>query len=215
MRPAAVFDLDGTLLPGTSAERLLVPYLVRAGLVGARQLAAALEAFATLPVRGYHRAVRANKRYLRGVRTAELGHCMAEFLERVLRPRLCPAVLGRLESLRERGYTICLLTGAPEPVARAVARGLGMTDGLGTALEEDDGTLTGRIRAPHYFGAAKRAGVTTLTARHDIDLRRSVAFADHAADVAFLACFGNPVAVRPRGSLRREALRRGWELLEP
>ena len=29
MRPATVFDLDGTLVRATSAERLLVPYLVR------------------------------------------------------------------------------------------------------------------------------------------------------------------------------------------
>jgi len=214
VRSAAVFDLDGTLLPGTSAERLLVPYLVKVGLVGARQLAAALEGVMALPVRGYHRAVRANKRYLRGVAAADLARCMGEFLDSVLRPRLCPLVLGRLESLRERGFTTCLLTGAAEPVARAVARGLGMSDGLGTALEEDGGMLTGRIRGPHYFGTAKRAGVAELTARHEIDLRSSVAFADHGADVAFLECFGNPVAVRPRRSLRREAMRRGWELLE-
>ena len=34
MKRGAVFDLDGTLIRGTSAERLLVPYLVRRGVVG-------------------------------------------------------------------------------------------------------------------------------------------------------------------------------------
>lgn len=215
MKPAAVFDLDGTLLPATSAERLLVPYLVKIGLVGAHQLTAALKTLATLPLHGFHRAVRANKRYVEGVSAEDLARAMGEFVERVLVPRICPAVFGRLECLSARGYTTCLLTGAPEPVARAVVSRLGMTDGLGTALETDRGRLTGHIHGLHYFGSAKRAGVADLAALHDMDLGGSVAFADHPSDVAFLECFGHPVAVRAGRSLRRLALRRGWELLDP
>lgn len=192
-----------------------MPYLIRTGVIGARQVGSALATLMALPVRGYHRSVRANKRYFRGVTVEDAVRHMSEFVERVLTTRLCPTVIARLDALRERGYLTCLLTGAPEPVARAVVGCLGMADGLGTELASEDGWLTGLIKGPHYFGPAKCSGVADLVARHDIDLANSFAFADHAADVAFLECFGHPVAVRAQRPLRREARSRGWELLDP
>jgi len=57
---AAVFDLDGTLLPGVSAERLFIRYLIRRGSVGARQLLRSAVTASTLPVRGRTAALRRN-----------------------------------------------------------------------------------------------------------------------------------------------------------
>lgn len=210
MRPGAVFDLDGTLLPGTSAERLLVPYLVRRGFVGARQLARFVGRALSFPLRGRAEALRRNKRYLVGLAVEGVDALVEDFVAEVLAPRLSPAVVGRLGALRGSGHAVCLLTGAPGPIARALGRRLGAVGALGTELEVREGRYTGRIRGTHPFGEGKLVGLDELVRVHGLDLRRSFAFADHASDAALLSRFGHPVAVNPDRALRRVADARGW-----
>ncbi|HSM59358.1 MAG TPA: HAD-IB family hydrolase [Longimicrobiales bacterium] len=213
MSAAAVFDLDGTLVRGTSAERLLVPFLVRRGVVGVRQLTAALALAATLPVAGRIRALRRNKLWLAGVEAAAVLDELDAFVAGVLERRWRAAVVARLERLRADGHRIHLLTGAPDFIARAVGTRWGMDSVVGTPMEIEDGRFTGRLEGPHRFAEAKRDALVELARGQGLDLARSHGFADHASDVAFLECFGHAVAVAPDHRLRRVAERRGWEVL--
>lgn len=213
MKPAAVFDLDGTLIRGTSAERLLVPYLVRRGVVGWRQLGRALAVAATLPAVGRTRAMRSNKRYLAGVEVAAVEAHMGDFVAVVLEARWCTGVMARMEALRAEGHALHLLTGAPDFIAEAVAARLGMDSYVATPMEVRGGSYTGLLAGPHCFAEAKRTAALALADGQAIDLARSFGFADHASDVPFLECFGRPVAVEPDRGLRTEAERRGWEVM--
>jgi len=213
LTPAAVFDLDGTLIRGTSAERLLVPYLVRRGVIGPRQLAASLATALTLPIVGRTGALRRNKRYLAGVEVEEVRHHLPRFFTDVLEARYCAPALARMEALRSEGHAVCLLTGAPDFLADAVVRRFGMTGGIGTPLEIRGGCFTGRLAGTHYFGEGKVRGVEELVRCHGLDLDRSFGFADHVSDISFLARFAHPVSVEPDAGLRRHAQRQGWEIL--
>jgi len=213
VKRAAMFDLDGTLIRGTSAERLLVPFLLRRGVLGPRQVAAALTTAVKLPIVGRTAALRRNKRYLVGLDVDAVREHVRDFLSEILESRFNGSVVRRLLELRERGYVVCLLTGAPDFLADAVRRRFEMRDGLGSALEVRDGHYTGRLSGLHYYGEAKEWGARELARRHHVDLKRSFAFADDATDVPFLDCFGHPVAVEPHPALRRVAQRRGWEVL--
>ncbi len=213
MNPGAIFDLDGTLIKGTSAERLFLPYLHRRGVLGTRQWIALLASACTVPVRGWTMAMRRNKRYLTAVDVGQIRDLMPDFVRTVLEHHFCAAVVRRLEQLRNDGYALCLLTGAPDFLAEAVAQRLGAVEGLGTRLEVRNGRFTGRLAGPHYFGRMKVSGVEELAARHRLDLQRSYGFADHVHDIPFLQCFGHPVAVEPKPGLARHARRHGWEIL--
>lgn len=213
LKPAAVFDLDGTLIRGTSAERLLVPYLARRGLVGVRQVAAALATAVTLPVAGQTRALRRNKRYLEDVDVEAVQAHLPSFFGDTLEGRYNRSALQRMEVLREAGLGLYLLTGAPDFIAEAAVRRFGLEDGVGSPMGVRDGRYTGRLEGPHYFGGAKVLGLDTLARRHSLDLAASYGFADHKADIPFLECFGHPVAVEPDAGLRRHAELRGWEIL--
>lgn len=214
MNAAAVFDLDGTLIRGTSAERLLVPYLARRGLVGWRQIGAALALATTLPLVGRTRALRRNKRYLAGVEVAAVRACFGEFLLDVLEKRWCSQLVARMASSREAGFEVHLVTGAPDFIAQAVAARFNMDSAVGTPMEVRADRFTGRLAGTHAFAEAKRGAVWALAGQRDLDLTHSYGFADHRSDVAFLECFGRPVAVAPDAALRREARRRGWEVME-
>jgi HAD superfamily hydrolase (TIGR01490 family) len=209
-RAAAIFDLDGTLLRATSAERLLLPWLLRRRVIGVPQLGSAFARLASLPLRGPAAALRGNKRWLAGVRVEHVLEQMHEFTEQVLTPRICPLVLAELPKHRARGATIWLLTGAPASVGRAVADWLSMDGAVATELEVSAGRFTGEIAGRHVFAHAKCEALAELAEARMIDLRASCGFADRGSDIPFLACFGRAVAVRPDRRLRREARRRGW-----
>ena len=210
---AAIFDLDGTLVRGTSAERLLVPWLVRRGVVGWPQLASALGRLARLPSRGATFALRRNKRWLSGVRVDRVLEGLERFLDEVLMPRICPRVASRLFQEQSRGARTWLLTGAPDFVARAVANRLRMDGAIATGLEIHDGLFTGEISGRHVFATAKRDALHELAHEHAVDLAASSGYADHGSDVPFLDCFGRAVAVRPDRRLARTARQRGWDVL--
>jgi len=213
LRPAAVFDLDGTLIRGTSAERLLVPYLVRQGVIGPRQLAASLARALTLPIAGRTGALRRNKRYLAGVEVEAVHHHLPGFFDDVLSSRYCASALARMQDLQNRGFAVYLLTGAPDFLADAVVRRFGMAGGVGTPLAIRGSRFTGRLAGSHYFGEGKIQAVGELVRAHGLDLERSFGFADHVTDISFLECFRHRVAVEPDSGLRRHALRQGWEVL--
>ena len=60
-------------------------------------------------------------------------------------------------------------------------------------------------------GGAKLRAVTELAAHYGINLARSYAYGDSAADVPMLSAVGYGVAVNPTRRLARVARRRGWQ----
>ncbi|MGD8318815.1 MAG: HAD-IB family hydrolase [Gemmatimonadota bacterium] len=210
MRPAAVFDLDGTLIAGTSAERLLVPWMVRRGVIGVRQLGRSALRALTLPWAGRTRALRSNKLWLSGVPVDAMLSRMDAFLDDAVAPRWCGPVRARLAELRREGHAVFLLSGAPEFIVRAVGARLGAEGVVGTAMEVVDGCFTGGLAGPHRFAAAKPVALHELADAHGLDLEASWAFADHPSDAAFLECVGHPVAVGSSPELLRVARERGW-----
>jgi len=73
----AVFDIDGTLVRGSS-ERAFGRYLARRGLLGPRQIAAFLAlGLRTLPSAGRH-TLKKNKGYLAGPAIAEIDRLLQQ-----------------------------------------------------------------------------------------------------------------------------------------
>jgi phosphoserine phosphatase len=105
---------------------------------------------------------------------------------------------------------LVLATGAYQPIGEAFARRLGADVALGTPLEVRDGFATGRALAPTQSGEQKAAAVRA----HAGNGRVIAAFGDTAADIPLLAIAERAVAVAPDPALRREAVARGWEILE-
>lgn len=108
------------------------------------------------------------------------------------------------------GARLLLASGAFQPIADAFARRIGADVALGTPLEVRDGVATGSLLRPTQAGEAKAAAVRAEAAGGEI----LAAFGDTAADIPLLRLATRAVAVAPDTALRREALARGWEILE-
>jgi phosphoserine phosphatase len=122
------------------------------------------------------------------------------------------AVLAAVADVRTTypAARLVLATGAYQPIGEAFARRLGADAALGTPLELRDGIATGAVLAPTQSGEQKAAAVRAHAGDWDV----VAAFGDTSADVPLLAMARRAVAVAPDAALRREAVARGWEIME-
>ncbi|MGC8874106.1 MAG: HAD family hydrolase [Chloroflexia bacterium] len=229
-KAAAFFDIDRTLLVGTSLESCFLRSAWRRKLLSplalARNLPAGLRALglagkargfpipAGLPWRTRLRYAffSGNKAYLAGL-SLETCHRLAQAaLEEEVLPRLSPRAIGRIREHRASGCWIVLLSGTLDFLAQPLQAYLQADRLLAARPEIEGGRLTGRLAEPHPYGARKQSLLLEIATEEGIDLADSFAYADHHTDVPFLEAVGHPVAVNPDRKLYRIARERGWQI---
>ncbi len=212
----AVFDLEGTLTAGETWKGL-ARYLRAHGRRAeydrffALHLPGALLAKAgLLPRRWYQNVWMRNLAgLLRGLDEAALREVAEGVVEEELWPKRKERVVARLFDHLERGHRVVLASGTYEPVLRAFARRLAPeVEALGTPLELREGRATGRLAGPVHVGRRKAERV-----RAYLGGAPDYAYGDTLADLPLLLLAAHPVAVDPDPRLRREARRRGFEIL--
>ena len=213
-RPAAIFDLDNTLLPGPSAERLFIRYLVVRRHFSLRAAVQTLALVARSARQRPLHVLRRRRPYLRGWEVARLEALGEEVVAEVIAPRLAPEGIACLRAHREAGRLTVLLSGSLPFLLAPIARRLGVEQVLGTQLEVAAGAYTGEMTAEHPYGEEKAALARRFAREHGVDLSRSYGYADHHSDAPFLRLFGYPVCVNPTPRLRALAAAAGWPVEE-
>jgi len=208
----AIFDIDGTLVRG-STERRFWRYLFAQRRQGPRQILASAWFLARfLPRYGVHVAKK-NKAYLVGLATADVAALAEDFVAREVQPRLYEPAVQRLQQHVRAGDTVVLLSGTLDPIAQALARHLGVLHVCATTCAEREGRYLAQPPSVHPFGAQKASLAKELAARLGADLRSASAYADSAHDLELLETVGSPVAVRPDRALLRAARANAWEVV--
>jgi len=207
---AALFDVDNTLLPGTTSERLFVRALIRGGHYGARAALATATTVLHHARLGPFAALRLHRPYLRGRTVAEVAVLAEQVFAREILPRLAPHGAARVRWHLGCGHHVALLSGAPHFLAELLAAYLGVGTILATPLALEAGRYTGELADLHPYGARKAILARRFATAHGVGLSDSYAYADHHSDAPLLALFGHPVCVNPTARLRRIAAREGW-----
>jgi HAD superfamily hydrolase (TIGR01490 family) len=214
-RRAAFFDVDKTLLPGSSLY-LFARGLYRRGFYDLRDIAAF--AFGLLVFRltgaegrrGMEAAREQALAFIEGKRRDDLTQIGHDIVVEVIGPRIYPGMRRVIDDHHARGDRTYLVTAAPRELAEGIATYLGMDGALGTEAELVDGTYTGRLLGPVLHGPAKLDAVVRLANEQGFDLRTSSAYSDSVNDRPLLEGVGRPVAVNPDRYLRDLAAERGW-----
>jgi HAD superfamily hydrolase (TIGR01490 family) len=210
---AAFFDLDNTLIRGSSLVHV-VRHLVAQGVLERRLLLRAgaqqLAYLTTAREHGVHSARDRALGLVEGVSADELtAHCRVA-LEQRLERALYSGTVGLLRAHQDAGHVTFLATAAPVEIADIIAEALGMTGALGTVAERKDGLYTGALSSPVRHGVNKAEAVRELAAQLGIDLAAASAYSDSYNDLPLLALVGAPHAVNPDGRLRRHARAASW-----
>ena len=215
-RGAAFFDLDRTLIAGSSAFQFgRAAY--RAGLMSRRDLATDAWENLRFRLRGSTDAAtdRLRERVgqtLEGVRVRDLQRLAPDVLAGVL-PRLYPKMLAIAYAHQDAGRPIFICTAASQEMAELMAIVLTFDGAVGSVSEVVEGHYTGRAGGPFTYREGKAEAIRELAAREDIDLAASWAYSDSESDLPMLRLVGHPVAVNPDAELGRVARAEGWEVM--
>jgi phosphoserine phosphatase len=214
----AFFDLDDTLMPWPSLEWRFVMYLASRDILGPRSAVRQLAAIIENAIGGYPLA-RNSRAYLDGVLPSVVDDWLAD------RPESFPIFedgLRRLEWHACQGHHIAIISGTLAPLAQAFARQLGMplevhATELTTARGVSNRSArleavrwTGQQASEWPNGITKARIVQQIAAARQLELARSFAYGNSAADAEMLAATGLPRAVNPSPRLRRIAGQRRW-----
>jgi len=214
---AAFFDLDRTLMSGSSAY-YFGKAAYREGLLPWHRLVADGGRALLFKFIGasdqQSEAIR--DRILESVAgvDAETFHRLSPTLIEELLPRIRPEAQALLDMHAEAGRDVYIISASPVEIVGELARALDLTGGLGTQSEIAGGVYTGRLAAPFCYGEGKAEVVRKLVAERGYDLGRCYAYADSGSDLPILSLVGHPVAVNPDRSLVAVAHRRGWPVVE-
>lgn len=216
-RAAAFFDLDKTLMAGSSGMQF-ARIAAKQGIVGRRQLASwGFEHF-RYRLRGTTdertaEVLKVARELIRGVPETTIGRMGPEVMAAIL-PRVYPQMLAEVYAHQDAGRPVFIVSAAGNGVVEALAQVLGMDGGIGTRYEVDaEGSFTGRLDGPFVYGDGKVAAMREFAARHGIDLEESYAYSDSLSDLPMLRAVGNPVAVNPDPALNEIAREEGWQVL--
>ncbi|MEH3053732.1 MAG: HAD-IB family hydrolase [Patulibacter minatonensis] len=216
LRAAAFFDLDRTLVSGSSGFSILIE-MARAGIVTRRQLLRDTWVSARFRLWGLDDATTDAVRtrvggYVKDVPSSDLEAISGAVLERVL-PRVYPSVLARVHAHQQAGEPVYLVTASSQEFADLFAEVLDLDGAVGTRSEIIDGVYTGQPGGPFVYGEGKVEALADLAAEHGLALSASTAYSDSISDLPMLRAVGTPVAVNPDRALRRIAADEHWEVL--
>ena len=215
-RGAAFFDLDKTLIEGSSALHF-ARAAYRSGVISRRQMAH--DAWANLKFRldgstdESHDVLRERiSQAIAGQRVRDLARLGPDVLAGIL-PRVYPEMLREAYEHQDAGRPAYIVTAASQELAELLGRVLALDGGVGTRSEVQDGLYTGRVEGPVTYRQGKAQAIRELAEREDIDLSASFAYSDSESDLPMLRAVGHPVAVNPDPHLERVAREEGWRIM--
>lgn len=215
-RAAAFFDLDRTLMAGSSGI-FFARAAYEAGMITRGRLLGDLYQNLRFRLRGStddwaDEVRRRVGEMLAGVAVRDLQRMSPRVLAGVL-PRLYPQMLERAYAHQDAGRPVYIVTAASQEMADLLAHVLVFDGGVGSRLEVRDGRYTGRADGPFNYREGKVLSLRELASQEGIDLAASFAYSDSESDLPMLRAVGHPVVVNPDPELSRIAATEGWEVL--
>ncbi len=213
--PLAIFDLDNTLLSGDS-DYLWGRHLAELGVVDAPSYEAANRRFyedyeaGRLDIMAF---LAFSLRPLAENDPAELARWRADFIERRIRPLIGQPARDLVESHRQAGDTLLIITATNRFVTEPIAALFGIEHLIATEPEQRDGRFTGEVAGMPSFREGKIARLRDWLAHTGESLAGATFYSDSHNDLPLLELVDHPVAVDPDEALRAHAERAGWPII--
>jgi HAD superfamily hydrolase (TIGR01490 family) len=207
-RAAAFFDLDKTIIAGSSALAFSRPFR-RQGLISRRaalrsgysQLLLVLSGADAKTMELLRRRITA---LCTGWEVAQIRAIVAETLHEIVQPLVYAEATELIAEHRADGDEVMVLSASGLEVVEPIAALVGAHSCQATRMGVTDG---------RYNGEAKADAARALAAARGYRLADCRAYSDSITDLPLLEAVGHPTVVNPDRALRRVAAERGWPVL--
>lgn len=213
---AAFFDLDKTVIAGSSALAFGRPFL-REGLISRRAALRSGYAQLLLVVAGADAdTMEQLRRRITALSTgwdvAQVRAVVAEALHEIVEPLVYAEATELIAEHRAAGDEVVVLSASGLEVVEPIAALVGADRCRATRMGVVDGRYTGVVEY-YCYGEAKAQAAREIAAERGYRLEDCRAYSDSITDLPLLEAVGHPTVVNPDRALRREAQRRGWPIL--
>jgi len=210
----AFFDVDHTLMRGSTGAAF-GKELWRANVINVLDLARLL-VWHVMYISGRMDEIEIWKRGVQrlfGQAEATIKQACEDAHLRVVLPRLYREGEAEIAHHRRRGAQIALISAGPRHSIMQVAKEFGI-DRVSTGWANVvDGRVHDLAGVEIPYGPMKRVHAQRHCDELGADPKDCWAYGDSASDIEMLEFVGHPVAVNPRGELRRVAEARGWTIV--
>jgi HAD superfamily hydrolase (TIGR01490 family) len=217
-RTAAFFDLDKTVIAKSSTLTFGRSFY-QGGLINRRAaLRTAYTQFVFLAGGADHEQMERMRRYLsamcRGWDVQQVRDIIAETLHDLIDPIIYDEAASLIEKHHLAGRDVVIVSTSGSVMVEPIGEMLGADRVVATRMVVgQDGRFTGEVEY-YAYGPTKAEAIRELAESEGYDLDRCYAYSDSATDLPMLETVGHPHAVNPDRTLRREALTRGWPILD-
>lgn len=215
-KAAAFFDLDKTIIAGSSALAFSRPFL-REGLISRRAALRSGYAQLLLLLAGADEDTtellrRQITELCAGWKVEQVRAIVADTLHEVVEPLVYAEATQLIATHRAQGDEVVVLSASGLEVVEPISALVGVDRCVATRMAVKDGRYTGEIE--HYlYGEQKAQAARQIAAERGYRLEDCYAYTDSITDLPLLEAVGHPVAVNPDRALRRLAQERGWRVL--
>nr|WP_090342370.1 HAD-IB family hydrolase [Mycolicibacterium malmesburyense]CRL72775.1 HAD-superfamily hydrolase [Mycolicibacterium malmesburyense] len=217
VRTAAFFDLDKTVIAKSSTLAFSKPFFEQ-GLLNRRAVLKSTYAqFLFLMSGADHDQMDRMREYVTNMCTGwdveQVKSIVNETLHDIVNPLVFAEAAELIADHKLCGRDVVMVSASGEEIVAPIARALGATHAMATRMVVEDGKYTGEI-AFYCYGEGKVAAIRELAAREGYALEHSYAYTDSITDLPMLETVGHPSVVNPDRALRKEAIARGWSVLD-
>ena len=217
-RTAAFFDLDKTVIAKSSTLTFSKSFY-QGGLINRRTaLRTAYAQFVFLLGGADHDQMERMRERLsdmcRGWNVQQVKEIVAETLHDLIDPIIYDEAASLIEEHHTAGRDVVIVSTSGAEVVEPIGELLGADRVVATRMVVgEDGCYTGEVEY-YAYGPTKAEAIKELARSEGYDLDRCYAYSDSVTDLPMLREVGLPHAVNPDRALRREALARGWPILD-
>jgi HAD superfamily hydrolase (TIGR01490 family) len=143
----------------------------------------------------------------------QVDRVIADDLIALIDPLVYDEAAALIEAHHAAGRKVVIVSSSGEELVRPIGELIGVDEVIASRMVVEDGRYTGDV-AFYCFGPHKAAAMRDLAGERGWDLADCYAYTDSFTDVPMLEAVGHPHVVNPDRSLRREAAKREWPVLE-
>jgi HAD superfamily hydrolase (TIGR01490 family) len=213
---AAFFDLDKTIIAGSSALAFSRPFRSH-GLISRRAVlrsgyAQLLLMFSGADADTMDMLRRRITALCAGWEVAQVRAIVAETLHEIVEPLVYAEAATLIAEHQAAGEEVVVLSASGLEVVEPIAALVGADRCFGTRMAVRGGRYTGEIDY-YCYGEQKARAAREIAAERGYRLADCWAYSDSITDLPLLSIVGHPTVVNPDRALRREAEQRGWPVL--